>query len=143
MRLDEALDKVLIAAVDETTKKGLVEAQVMSQGTASLGQLASEDHPYAKRHGFPLRNPAIINEQSGDFLRDWERSPAVRIGDNIESEVGNFNPIADYLTQPDGSPKSKMFQRPIDQVVEAKMEVFLEDALTRRLKEFEDNDIII
>ena len=135
----DAFNEALLGAVNETTTKGLAEAQVMSQGPNSLGALAREDHPYAKRHGFPLRNPAIINEQTGKFLRDWKREDATAVSDSIEGSILNENPVADYLK--DGT--KFMFARPIDQVVSAKMEVFLEDALTRNLKAFEDTDFII
>lgn len=134
---------ILVDSVNTTVKTGLVEAQVMSQGTASLSVLASEDHPYAKRHGFPLRNPAIINEQTGKFLRDWRKKDATVSASKIEGSVENRNRVADYLTQPKGSPRSKMFIRPIDLVIEAKMTATLEEELEKGFNALNNKDIYL
>ncbi len=57
--------------------------------------------------------------------------------------IKNENPVADYLTQPTGAPKSKMFQRPIDTEVSLKLESFLPAAIEKALSKFEDQDLVI
>jgi len=79
-----AIKKVL----DNTCREGIKIAKDFSgQRYFSLMQLAMMDHPYAVRHsslGFPRGmgvritqrrllslDPAVINNQSGDFLKHW------------------------------------------------------------------------
>jgi hypothetical protein len=135
----KAFQEAMEKAMGIATHKGLVEAQVMSQGPNSLGALAREDHPYAKRHGFPLRDPAIINEQTGAFLRDWKEDPVAVIGDTVQGAILNFNPVADYLK----NGTKFMFQRPIDEEIEAKTATFLEDEIRKQLRIFETTDFYL
>ena len=141
--IQQALLDAAARATKTATDKGLAEAQVMSQGPESLGALALADHPYARRHGFPMRDPAVINEQTGAFLRDWKTDPVETDQNTVHGAIVNENPVADYLTQPYGAPKSKMFARPIDAFVEDKTEGFLITALQHELEAFENTDFYI
>ena len=122
---------------------GLEDAQVLSQGPISLGQLRKEDHPYARRHGFPLREPFVINEQTGAFLRDWKTEEPEVNGDTVDGWILNQNPVAGYLTQPDGSPKTTMFRRPIDAMVAGTTEIHLENRIMANLRRLESETIIL
>ena len=80
-----------------------------SSGPISSAQLAAEDHPYAKRHGAPMRDPSVINIQTGRFQAGWGlslRPGANRYDINAHNEV----PYADFLKQ--GT--RLMFARPMD-----------------------------
>jgi hypothetical protein len=131
----DALTKELLKAVEKTADEGLIEAQLLSQGPISQGVLTEEDHPYAKRHGAPQRDPSIINEHTGDFLRSWDTVFADVYGDSIESGIVNDNPVADYLNQTWGGSRSTMFRRPIkdkvEELVTPKFEKNVQDALDR------------
>jgi len=146
MKYSDELAKSVMDAMTEATKFGYQNAQIMSQGTESLGQLRAADHPYARRHGLPLRDPAIINEQTGDFLRSWINPAPERNGDVVEGSIENDNWVADYLTQKPGRMgkyRSKMFKRPIDDEVEAITKTALETSLVKHLQKFADTDIEI
>ena len=141
--IEQAFMKVFEEAMKTATYKGYDEAILLSSGGVSLGQLAAEDHPYARRHGMPLRDPTIINAQTGAFRNDWKNPPPTVMGDTIEGYIENHNPVADYLTQPDGAPNSKMFQRPIDKEVEAFTETELENQILKGLAAFSKTDIYV
>jgi hypothetical protein len=133
--LADALSKELLGAVEKTAAQGLIEAQLLSQGPLSQPTLDKEDNPYAKRHGTPQRDPSIINEQTGDFLRSWDTVFADIYGDSIESAIVNDSPEADYLNQTWGGSKSTMFRRPVkdkvEELVTPKFEKNVQDALDR------------
>lgn len=141
--IQKALEDAAVRATMHATGEGLKEAQVMSQGPLSLGALIDMDHPYARRHGFPLADPAVINEKSGAFLRDWKTDPVEVDYNIVHGAIVNENPVADYLTQPYGAPKSKMFARPIDAFVEKKTEEFLITAFQYELEALENTDFYI
>lgn len=136
MSLEDEFLKVFTDSMKEATADGFDEAILFSSGGTSLAQLAAEDHPYAKRHGFPLRDPEIINAQTGAFRADWKNPQPVVMGDTVEGFIENHNPVADYLTQPRGSEKSTMFQRPIDEEVEAATATALEKRINENLDKF-------
>ena len=93
-----------------------------------------------------MRDPGIINEQTGAFLSDWIRGPTAVVNDDVSGSVENHNPVADYLTQNQGQlgkRQSSMFARPIDEEVEAKMAVHLNKHLFENLASFENLDFTI
>ena len=134
--LESAFMNAFVDAMKEATADGFDEAILFSSGGTSLAQLAKEDHPYARRHGFPLRDPEIINAQTGAFRAAWQNPEPVVMGDMVEGFIENHDPVADYLTQPLGSPKSTMFQRPIDEEVEAATATALEKRINENLDKF-------
>ena len=115
-----------------TAVKPALEASVRkwSSGTATTAQLRREDHPYARRHGRPRRNPALINVQSGVFLRGWQlEGPRLEQGAATLSAV-NETPYARYLEHGTRT----MFARPLVERVEAELKPLLEAALARELR---------
>lgn len=112
------LDRNIGKAEAKTAKVGLRQAIKQSSGRITTAQLRKEDHPYATRHGAPRRDPSTINEQKGDFKRDW----MIQGGGNIRNGVAivNYNPIAQYLAE--GTPR--MFKRSLEaKVIDAMVKV--------------------
>lgn len=107
--VDEASD-----AVDIATSGLLSCAIVRSSGTYSLADLAEDDHPYAKRHGYPQLDPGTINAQTGAFRADWD----ARKIDHLHSQVTNSNPVAKYLVTEDGQGTRTMFHRGVDEAAQ-------------------------
>jgi hypothetical protein len=134
---------VFVHAVGFSNRQGLDKAIALSGGGISLAQLASLDHPYARRHGRPLLDPGVINRQTGDFQAAWKMEDPKIVADNVEATVKNEDWKADYLTQPKGWPKTKMFQRPIDKEVEQYIEDTLNKELNQRIKQLENKDYYI
>lgn len=116
-RIADALERELPAALAQTRDDLLAEADWLSSGGISLRQMRRKhfDHPYAKRHGAPRRDPAVINVQTGAFRRGWQGAPVQETGGELVSAIYNTDPKAPYLEQLDGGPRSPMFQRPIRQ----------------------------
>jgi hypothetical protein len=122
---------------EDGLKDGVREGVVLSSGSLSYGDLKSLDHPYARRHGMPLLPPEYINHHPGGTFRDaWEKRGPRWQGDDLVGSVENHDPVADYLTQPSGAPKSKMFARPIDKLVEAGMIDDIEIRVNQRVAGF-------
>lgn len=95
--------------VDELVERGVQIARERSSGTASEAQLRREDHPYARRHGAPRRDPSIINRHRGVFYAAWRSVSAFSAGQIInDSDVANF--MRDGTTY--------MFERPVGVAVE-------------------------
>lgn len=108
-RLGMRIEKTAMRGVDAAAKGGVEYARMRSSGTFSLAFLAAMDHPYARRHGRPRLDPAMINEQSGAFKEHWKTE---RTGEG--ARIKNEDPKAQWLT--DGT--RFMFERPIDADVE-------------------------
>lgn len=122
--------KALYDALDCTLSDGISEAVRLSSGPYSSKQLARMDHPYAKRHGQPLLQPEyIINTQSGVFRASWTRSNVFQSGDTYWGFLSNYSGVADFLAK--GT--RFMFARPIDKILEIRMEARLAKELEKRL----------
>lgn len=144
--IQKAIEDVFVLSMKEATKAGYDEAIFLSSGNVSQKELDREDNPYARRHPRPLRDPAIINAQTGQFRADWENPPPTSYGGTIEGYIENHNPIADYLTQKRGqigAYQSFMVERPIDDEVEDFTEKALEDRIAFNLRKLETTDIYI
>lgn len=95
--------------VEELTDRGVQIARQRSSGTASPAQLRREDHPYARRHGAPRRDPAIINRNRGVFFAAWRSATS-----GLTGQIINDSDVADFLR--DGT--RLMFERPVGVAVE-------------------------
>lgn len=111
--LEPALEWEL-QAFAERARQGAVS---LSSGGYSLEALARLGHPYAKRHPNPPQDPAIINRQTGLFLRSWRTTPLERTLAGLGIKVVNDAPYADYLDQ--GT--SLMIRRPIIERLEQRL----------------------
>lgn len=116
-RIDQGLVTVQEVILRRTVSFGVEQARKRSSGPFSLYELAEMDHPYAVRHGMPLLDPSIINEQTGRFKASWQGEIGVSSG-----RVSNASDVADYLDQGTDT----MFRRPIGDALEAEMEGFAE-----------------
>lgn len=149
MSISAAFKDALIKGLQDSIKEGHDYAKILSSGTASYAQLAAEDHPYAKRHGFPLRPVQIINMHRGAFFDAWVTTPVQDNGNAIEGTIENHaltdkgQDLSDFLTQPNGAPKSRMFQRPIDEEVEAKTATLTEQNINKQLEQFFNTTFIL
>lgn len=129
------VQKAIEKANQRTAKAGLKEAVKSSSGTTTLAQLRKEGHPYAVRWSTMYhapgtrvyRNPAIINSQSGDFVRDWKIVYNVKTREPI---IINFSEVAGFL---EGGTK-KMFARPIEDRIIAAMSKVGIDNLDREVQ---------
>lgn len=100
--------------------------RVLSSGMATSKQLAREDHPYAKRHGDPRRDPGIINDQGGMFKKSWKIKKGTGFWRGVPVIV-NESKVAKYL-----QPGTKhMFARPL----EAKVIQFVRTLTPSRMRE--------
>lgn len=123
--------------LDKALSRALVIARRQSSGRLSSSALARADHPYARRHGSPRRDPSRINVQTGTFRAAWES----RLGFGGFSggymiqrgQIVNEARVADWLDQ--GT--RVMFRRPIREAIEAKIgleaEAIFEQAIRARI----------
>ena len=115
------------------------ELEATSRGTLSPGDLRRLDHPYARRHGSPLRNPAILNQKSGETARSWHTSPVSETSEGTQGSVVNRSPAAKWIKS-GGKGSSKMVERPIVEHVKSRIraerEARLASAIKSVLKEF-------
>lgn len=72
-------------------------AEARSQGTLTEADLHALDHPYARRHGSPRRDPDTVNQQSGDFAAAWEAEGPTTTGDGFAGVVFNTDDKAEFL----------------------------------------------
>lgn len=101
-----AVDRGVTFALDA----GFDEARRLSSGTFSLAMLAAMDHPYARRHGKALLDPATINVQTGAFFQHWRTTKQADGG-----QIRNDDEKADFLK----FGTETMVERPIEDEVEA------------------------
>lgn len=115
-RFKQKLVKQLEEAEAKTAREGLKIARKQSSGSVSTSQLRKEDHPYAKRHGSPKRDPSTINVQSGEFRAEWH----VQIGNSLDDgpAIVNYSRVARFLQE--GT--TTMFARPVEAVIIAKLQ---------------------
>lgn len=99
-----------LAAQRALLAEALSIAHELSSGTWSSAALRAADHPYARRHGAPRLDPAIINKQTGTFDSYWRIMGSVLINDS---------PIAGFLQ----FGTSVMFARPIALEIIARLEL--------------------
>lgn len=108
-----------VLRAERVTVDDLLEtAQQFSSGTLKPKDLRRMDHPYAKRHGAPKLNPAVINAQTGEFRGAWQTDPVSSGADGLESALYNTDPKAEKWLEPG---TKKMFARPIDELIESRV----------------------
>lgn len=101
-----------LAAERASVEQGLEIARNWSAGPLSTKRLRQLDHPYAKRHGFPQRDPGLINRQTGVFAGSWvSEGPAADADDGAVSTLYNTDPKAEKWLEPG---TRYMFARPVD-----------------------------
>ena len=105
-------------AVANVLKAGLKAARKDSSGTLSCAQMRKEDHPYARRHGRPLRPAGIINKHRGVFYDAWLAFESTSASGEPSGRLMNDSDVTEFL---DKGTKS-MFRRPIKDNVEAEMD---------------------
>ena len=84
-----SLEYELLRAERDNLRLGLELAVIHSSGPISSEQLKDEDHPYARRHGRALRDPSIINTQSGKFVALWREAGLTHSGGKMSGRVEN------------------------------------------------------
>lgn len=123
-----ALETRLLLAVRTaeslTLTRARYELEQASRGTYTPRQLRQMDHPYARRHGQALRDPAILNQRSGLLARSWRvlSVRAIRRGPRrgTRGSVINRSSSAGWIAS-GGKGSSKMVQRPIIERVERRI----------------------
>lgn len=124
--LPELYRRALTRGVRRALKETLSLAQEMSSGSMTDKDYRLLDHPFARRHGVALSNPAIINIHSGEFLEAWSISLPDMSSSEIAGRVWNDAPVTEFL---EGT--TKMLPRPIG----TELERFLKERLNETLKE--------
>lgn len=117
-------DRLLVGArqaVSLTVEDAYGKALDLSSGPISAALLRQMDHPYARRHGTPLRDPTVINRQTGAFYAGWERI-ATQVGVDAAGGVRNVSWVGPYLEQANGGPNSRMVPRQLTKAVIADVE---------------------
>lgn len=99
----------------------------MSSGNETPQTLRQKDHPYARRHPFPLLPPEKINRQTGIFFSAWRA-----VLENWGGQIRNDSDRADFLQY--GT--RRMHERPIKEAVEAFLEAKYQESLERRMQGF-------
>lgn len=113
------LQELLIEAMNLAIADTFEMALQMSSGNVTPYELRHEGSPYARRHGQPLLDPAIINEQSGLFKSSWRAELVTVVKSlSVDGSITNDAPYADLLVK--GT--KFMFARPIDKALEAYMD---------------------
>lgn len=116
---NEDLNELLLEAMNLAIQDTFNKAIEMSSGDVSRSDLRKLDNPYAKRHGFPLLDASIINEQTGFLKSNWRMEIVSSLKSlKVDGAVINDTWYIDYLVQ--GT--KTMFSRPIDKVLEQYME---------------------
>lgn len=105
--------------VSLTVQDAYDKALDLSSGAITEPMLRRMDHPYARRHGKPLRNPDVINVQTGEFRAGWVRVTIPSA--DPEGRVENTSWVGPYLEQLDGGPNSTMFPRRPNEAVVAEV----------------------
>lgn len=88
-----------------------------SSGTVSTKHLRLMGHPYAIRDPQTPLNPAVINDQGGDFARKWQKVAPRLLGGVLRSRVVNTSQVAKYMFG-----TKLMVTRPIDKAVAVAMQ---------------------
>lgn len=92
------------------------EAKRLSKGSFSTEALNRMGNPYARRRPRPPADPAMINLQTGDFLRGWRRKTGTWRGGVLTCTAFNISPHAELLEK-GGTSSSLMIARPLVQRV--------------------------
>lgn len=125
------LEQELKEAHRETLADAFRTAQAMSSGTVGAAALRRLDHPFARRHGAPLLNAAVINRQTGRFWESWAQQGPFEVAGAIVGRVFNTDPKARFLEE--GT--RFMFARPLPDAVVAsvapRFERRIEEAVVR------------
>jgi hypothetical protein len=120
----------LMAAEKEAAELALKFAREFSSGRISSDTLRVMGHPYATRAPRPPMDPAIINEQSGRFLRSWKIVGPRRTSVGLRTKLVNRCPYAIYLWK--GT--RRMIARPILERVREKLLPYRERFIKAALK---------
>ena len=120
------LQDALISVTDDL----LDRAVELSSGDKSSRELARLGHPYARRHGSPKLDPAIINDQSGRFRDAWRAMPPSVVGRQAVVTLGNDTPYAPHLF---GGTKT-MFARPLPDRAAEGLEERVADAIASAMR---------
>ena len=114
-RAARALPRAARRAEKESLKQAVLTARQMSVGPYSLAHLAAMGHPYSRRRPRPPQEPAIINLQSGLFIRGWQDEGQQQQGGTLKTAAVNMAPYSGYLDK--GT--RLMIRRPLVQRVKA------------------------
>lgn len=112
------IEQRIRAAELATAQEALQVTRAYSSGPFSTRQLRILGHPYARRAPRPPMTPAIINRQTGRFLRAWKVRPPRKSEDRLITKITNDTPYASGFT-PAGT--ALMIGRPIVRAVKAKV----------------------
>ena len=110
-RIAEALPRETAQAISDTLEDLQGRAVYYTSGPLTQADLRHEDHPFAKRHGTPQRDPERVNLWGGGVAGHWETDGPQEDDDGLFGTLENTDPKAPYLEQPDGGPHSTMFPR--------------------------------
>lgn len=128
------LETELTAALDRTRGRAAELAEGVSSEPYDRNQLAREDHPFARRHGTPKRDPRFLGQVTGDFARAWVTDPVARQGDSLASALANTDPKAAAWLEP--GTETMVPRRPdeaIAELLEPEFEQVVDAALLRAL----------
>lgn len=123
-RLERQVDDAVEHGFERVLDRGLILARKQTSGRRSLAELRRLDRPYARRHGSPLLDPALVNMQSGELLSRWFTTtwgspiPGIALGPGARTgAIINDAPVTQHL---EGT--RVMFRRPVAEAVEKKLE---------------------
>lgn len=147
-RMEQQVDDAAERGFRKVLDRGLALARRQTSGRRSLSELRRRDHPYAKRHGSPLLDPAKVNSQSGDLLSRWfpagqfgastqvlgkgDKMPGRVLGSgarDLRGAIVNDDPVTEYL---EGT--TVMFRRPVAEAVEKKLEAEAESIVGKAIE---------
>lgn len=123
------LTQAVIAAETSTLVVAKYELEQATAGTMTPADLRRLDHPYAKRHGRALRDPAITNRKSGELNRSFRRGRVVRVAGGTRGAITNRAKSVAGI-KAGGTADSAMVERPLVQRVQKRIQT----ERTRRVK---------
>lgn len=136
--LSEGMKQMLALAHQKSQGPfSLEEISTMGSYVTASGKMVTAGAFAKQKISAPALPAGIINKQTEDgFDASWFLGPLTTPSDGPEQSLINSDPVADYLVH--GT--KFMFQRPIDQEVEAAGVILIERALERELEKFMEID---
>jgi hypothetical protein len=93
LRLKETVRQAERASAEE----GKSIARLLSSGPFKAAVLRAMGHPYAARSPRPPMDPAVINEQTGQFKAAWRVSGPRQTASGLLTRITNDSPYAKFL----------------------------------------------
>lgn len=115
--IQKAVDQEVKAAARKASQAVKKVAREQFSGTDTPADLRRKDHPYAKRHGSPLQDPAKVNKQTGRAYYAWQADPVEQSPGKTTAGASNDDPVVTKFLEPG---TKKMFARTFRDAILAK-----------------------